>query len=312
MKPTTQQTRKLPREEQIRLHKLWLDEQDVVARNKLAISYYGWCRIIAQNFASSQKELHFEEVLQLAFLGLLKAIDKWEPEKGTLSTYAAWWMRHKCSRALMYDRRKGLSGLVPPNAQHFSMYTPDDDEGGSYAEETVHTPEIVYGETIKPKFNQVITDRVALRKALMHLPPVECTVITQRLRNYSNAEIGAQLSITKQRVEQLERQALRRLRMYFGLSAHGALSLTKVEPKTVPKIERGIQGIDVIYNWVKDHPNCTTMDISHGVSMHDQAVRRLLMHLKEEGLIESEHGGTSATTHLSLKRKALLVHRAVA
>ncbi len=70
----------------------------VQANGRLVIS-------IAGKYAR-RTHLPFEDLCQEGTLGLIHAIDKFEPEKGTrLSTYATWWIRQAIGRAIFSTGR---------------------------------------------------------------------------------------------------------------------------------------------------------------------------------------------------------------
>lgn len=65
--------------------------------------------VVAKRFG--RMHLPLADRVQEGNLGLLKAIDRFDPERGTrFSTYAAWWIRHMVTRALM---KQGRTVRVP-------------------------------------------------------------------------------------------------------------------------------------------------------------------------------------------------------
>jgi RNA polymerase sigma-32 factor len=76
-----------------RLARLWRDEGDVAARNRLVTSHQALARAAAKRAGVKGRELD-SDFLQHANIGLLKAADRFDPDKGfRFSTYAAWWIR---------------------------------------------------------------------------------------------------------------------------------------------------------------------------------------------------------------------------
>ena len=56
---------------------------------------------IAAKYSRSQSRMEYEDLIQEATIGLMRAIDKFDPERGfKFSTYATWWCRQACQRAI--------------------------------------------------------------------------------------------------------------------------------------------------------------------------------------------------------------------
>ena len=76
-----------------RLARSWRDEGDVAARNRLVTSHQALAIAATSRAGGKGRELD-TDILQHANIGLLKAADRFDPDKGfRFSTYAAWWIR---------------------------------------------------------------------------------------------------------------------------------------------------------------------------------------------------------------------------
>lgn len=72
---------------------------DVAAKNKIAYSYLTFVSGIAKRYTN--KMLSYDDLIQEGNIGLLKAIDKYDPQRGIkFSTYAFWWIRQCIGRAI--------------------------------------------------------------------------------------------------------------------------------------------------------------------------------------------------------------------
>jgi len=83
---------KLDREEEARLTKLWTEEKDLQAAQRLLLGNLHAVAAIAREYR------HFGlpemDLIQEGTIGLMKAIHRFEPERGfRLMTYASWWVR---------------------------------------------------------------------------------------------------------------------------------------------------------------------------------------------------------------------------
>jgi RNA polymerase sigma-32 factor len=82
----------LTREQEIELSHRWLDHQDRAAADKLVMSNMRAVIKIASEF--SNQHVPFADLVQEGTMGLLRAIDRYDPDRGTrFLSYAAWWIR---------------------------------------------------------------------------------------------------------------------------------------------------------------------------------------------------------------------------
>ena len=90
-----QEIRKFPMlepEEEYMLAKRWVEEQDTEAAHKMVTSHLRLAAKIAMGYRGYG--LPQSEVISEANVGLMKAVKRFDPEKGfRLATYAMWWIR---------------------------------------------------------------------------------------------------------------------------------------------------------------------------------------------------------------------------
>jgi RNA polymerase sigma-32 factor len=78
--------------EEVELGRRWRDAQDQAAFDKLVLSNMRAVIKISSEFAN--QHVPFSDLIQEGTMGLLKAVDRFDPERGTrFLSYAAWWIR---------------------------------------------------------------------------------------------------------------------------------------------------------------------------------------------------------------------------
>lgn len=96
---------------------------DLQARQKLIESNYGLVMKIAKKYLkkkdNQQRNFDFEDLLQESSMGLIKAVDRFDPDLGNrFSTYACWWIKQA---AIEYINEHGGSFKVPTYSRLFNM-----------------------------------------------------------------------------------------------------------------------------------------------------------------------------------------------
>jgi len=82
----------LTAQEERELSRRWLDHQDRAAADRLVLSNMRAVIKIAGQY--SNQHVSFSDLLQEGTLGLLRAVDRYDPDRGVrFLSYAAWWIR---------------------------------------------------------------------------------------------------------------------------------------------------------------------------------------------------------------------------
>jgi RNA polymerase sigma-32 factor len=139
----------LPRDEELELARRYRDTRDPEAAERLV---RGHLRLVVKiAIELDRKRLHLLDLVQEGNLGLLHAVEKYDPERGAkLSVYAAWWMRAYMLRWLMANTRLVRIGTTAAQRTLFynlgraeTAHGGSDDATDRIAEELGVTPEDV-------------------------------------------------------------------------------------------------------------------------------------------------------------------------
>ncbi len=183
---------------------------DKRARELLVMLYDGWCHQVAIRYAKTHRimgELVVEELVQECRIGLLKALEKWEPERGAFSTCAIWWLRQAMTR----EPNSGTSsGVVPVHAHtnkttrvhvlRAHQITSLDKPFGGDDERTFK--DMLPDATEAPEFDAKDLDAIP---DLLKLLPERQRFVIQRyfFDEKTLQEIGDELGVSRERIRQL-------------------------------------------------------------------------------------------------------------
>ena len=165
--------------------------------------------------------LSYEDLIQEGNLGLMYAVDTFDMTyKNKMTTYATWWIRHYITRAISNQARIiRVPAAILESKKEVDIEDPLslDEPLGTLGDETFGSTIIDY-KTATPEdkifFEEMRTD---LDAALATLEARESEVLRQRFGLQGSLpltleEIGQNMKISKERVRQIERNALRKMR----------------------------------------------------------------------------------------------------
>ena len=237
------------REAELRLLVRYHEEGDLAAREELTERFLPLARDLALRYSYTDEP--FDDLLQVASLGLVKAIDRFEPGRGTkFTSYAAPTILGELKR---HFRDKGWSLHVPRDLQERTLAVSRESEAlskelgrspkvrevavalGCTTEEVLEAQEAAAsyeaasldapstpddGESAalvdllggEDSGYELVEDRHAIATTWRELPDVERHVLELRfLHDMTQREIGEQIGYSQMHVSRLLRRALTRL-----------------------------------------------------------------------------------------------------
>ena len=231
------------------LFRRFKEEGDMDAREKLVMSHLNLVRFIANKFKNRGESI--DDLVQVGYLGLLKAIDRFDPSRGLeFTTFATPTIMGEIKR---HFRDKGWSVRVPRRLQELSakvnqatdtltsqlQRSPTIAEIADYLDATVDevleamesssayssvsleapsgaddddTPSVIDRYATEDSDLAFTDDRIIIEEALTSFSPRERDVIEMRfLKGMTQIEIAEKLGISQVQVSRLLRRTLKKI-----------------------------------------------------------------------------------------------------
>lgn len=225
--------RQLSREEELDLFARWREQGDRSAYETLVESQLAWARTLATRYCHSSGGRDIDAVESAAYLGVLRAVDKFDPARG----YRLTTLVFHGVRSTIHDRDEGGAIRVSRNAKYAKtdawrrakrtvpiLVKDSDGQLTNQTDVPWHFDQFAFYD--EQEENEPVQRQLV--EALAALPWRQRTVIESRFFARDKLDqIGQRLGVSKERVRQIERQALRTLREKLGASvaitasAHG-------------------------------------------------------------------------------------------
>ena len=197
--------RPLTREDEVRLsHRARAGHED--ARQELATCNLALVISVAKKY--TERGARMDDLIQEGNIGLLKAIEHYDPRKGTrFATYAVWWIRAYIQRYLQDNRSQVRGGEATRGSMtDLSLDVTIDEDG-----EVSHLERLV-DEKADPEREYTVTEhdrdvRAALARVKKRLGELGWDILQERLTQDSPRtleEIGKRWGVSRERVRQVE------------------------------------------------------------------------------------------------------------
>lgn len=201
-------TKPLTKKEEKLLWKCFHENNDLFAREKLIKANLKFVPTIAKQFKGCG--LPFADIIEEGNMGLIKAIDRFDPKRDTkVISYAVWWIRKCIMEAI---EKKGM--LDAENVDEvFKPVNNDDDNQNDESNIKTIIPEKIDFDEPENSFNP----KQIVEELFEGVPERERNIISEYYGLYGDSpktldEIGLEVNLTKERVRQLNEKALKRMR----------------------------------------------------------------------------------------------------
>ena len=201
----------LNREEEGYLSKQWINKKDINARNKIVEANLKFVANIAKNYKGLG--LSYSDLIQEGNVGLFKAIDRFDPDKGyKFISYAVNWIKQSILEAL--NKKNSLKSVELPNETYDDII---DDKKDLTINDILLDDVYIDLSDDERRHEKDICDITNF--LLTGLTSREKYIVCQynginEKKPKTLEEIGTNLGITKERVRQINENAMKKMRAH--------------------------------------------------------------------------------------------------
>lgn len=199
----------LAKEEEWRLAKL-AHEGDTEARNKLIEANLPFVISVCKGYRN--RNLTMPELVSIGNEGLIKAIEKFDPDKGfKLITYAIWWIKQALGQGIMEEGNCAAMSLDEAIRVRDSEDSEECDNDELFSEYN-------YSEELQ---NKKIEENKLVQKLISSLTPREREVINlffgigDKDEEHSLCDLSKLYGVSIERVKQIKNMAIRKMRYQY-------------------------------------------------------------------------------------------------
>ena len=207
----------ISRENEKELFKLIKRDDNINAKQEIIKSHLKFVFDVAKKYKG--RGIPLEDLISEGNIGLTKAIDKFDNEKGVkFISYAVWWIRQSIQECLT-KRSKVITNEVSEN-ENIKVIVNDDGETNEETFEYCHETTSEYDDIM----NELNDSKCFIINKLMKKLPLRGRKIISFYYGLNGEEeknleeIGDELGITKERVRQIKEQCLKILRTELLMS----------------------------------------------------------------------------------------------
>ena len=201
---------------------------NTAVRNRVAMAHRGLAAKIAQRYM--RPGLSIEDLVQVAMIGVMRALETYQQELGAFSTYSSRWIKYYCDH---YQRKTcaSVSGVGRKSRVEIEHCLERGENVRLHERQLValnHAAsldaplergsfeDLLPGES--DTFDEAAEHgrQATLQRAIDQLPDRERYVIRRRLRGATLADVGREWGTSRERARQLEARAVAKLRFAMG------------------------------------------------------------------------------------------------
>ena len=204
---------------------------DRAARDRILLANLGLVRKLAASYYRAPLP-EVDDLFQVGVLGMMRAVELYEPDRASFSTYAGKWVQ---AHMREYARKVRRSVIIAPNhttefiERGLASMADNDPRREEYRRKAVARTRAIsidaqwkdQDTSILDRFVHSASDPEAeaaslerseiFRRALGCLHPRELYIVQRRMRDVISADIAREQGVTRQRVEQIERRIYHKL-----------------------------------------------------------------------------------------------------